>query len=72
MSKPVFLFSILFCSFFVFAETNVYKISMLGAEIGKSTETWSVGSGGDGHCEITLLSVSEMSLARGMDSMTVK
>ena len=72
MSKPVFLFLILFFSFFVFAETNVYKISMMGAEIGKSTETWSVGSGADGHCEITLHSVSEMSLARGMDSMTVK
>ncbi len=72
MSKPVFLFSILFFSFFVFAETNVYKISMMGAEIGKSTETWSVGSGGDGHCEITLRSVSEMSLARGLDSMTIK
>ena len=72
MSKPLFLFLILFFSFFVFAETNVYKISMMGAEIGKSTETWSVGSGADGHCEITLHSVSEMSLARGMDSMTVK
>ena len=72
MSKPVFLFSLLFFSFFVFAETNVYKISMMGSEIGKSTETWSVGSGSDGHCEITLRSVSEMSLARGMDSMTVK
>jgi hypothetical protein len=72
MSKPVFLFLILFFSFFVFAETNVYKISMMGAEIGKSTETWEEKKNPDGHCEITLHSVSEMSLARGMDSMTVK
>ena len=72
MSKPVFLFLSLFLTFFVFAETNVYKISMMGTEIGKSTETWSEGKGADGSCEITLHSVSEMSLARGMDSMTVR
>ena len=72
MIRPVFLvFSILF-SFFIFAETNVYKISMMGAEIGKSTETWEEKRNPDGSCEIILRSVSEMSLARGMDAMTVK
>ena len=72
MSKPVFLvFSILF-SFFIFAETNVYKISMMGAEIGRDTETWEEKKNPDGTCEITLRSVSEMSLARGLDSMTIK
>ena len=72
MSKPVFLvFSILF-SFFIFAETNVYKISMMGAEIGRDTETWEEKKNPDGTCEIMLHSVSEMSLARGMDAMTIK
>ncbi|MBP5202030.1 transglutaminase domain-containing protein [bacterium] len=72
MSKPVFLFSTLFFTFFVFAETNVYKISMMGAEIGRSTETWSQANAADGSCELTMHSVSEMSLARGVDSMTIK
>lgn len=72
MSKPVFLFLSLFFSFFIFAETNVYRISMMGAEIGKSTETWEEKKNPDGSCEITLRSVSEMSLARGLDSMTIK
>lgn len=72
MSKPVFLFLSLFFSFFIFAETNVYRISMMGAEIGRSTETWEEKKNPDGSCEITLRSVSEMSLARGLDSMTIK
>ena len=72
MSKPVFLFLSLFFSFFIFAETNVYRISMMGAEIGRSTETWEEKINPDGSCEITLRSVSEMSLARGLDSMTIK
>ena len=72
MIKPVFLFFPLFFSFFVYAETNVYKISMMGAEIGKSTETWEEKRNPDGSCEINLHSVSEMSLARGIDSMTIK
>ena len=72
MSKPVFLFLSLFFSFFIFAETNVYRISMMGAEIGRSTETWEEKKNPDGSCEITLSSVSEMSLARGLDSMTIK
>ena len=72
MSRPVFLLSLLLFSFFVFAETNVYKISMMGAEIGKSTETWEEKRNPDGSCELILHSVSEMSLARGMDSMTLK
>ena len=72
MSKPVFLFLSLFFSFFIFAETNVYRISMMGAEIGKSTETWEEKKNPDGSCEIMLRSVSEMSLARGLDSMTIK
>ena len=72
MIKPVFLFLSLFISLFIFAETNVYKISMMGAEIGRSTETWEEKRNPDGSCEITLRSVSDMSLARGMDSMTIK
>ena len=72
MNKPVFLFLSIFFSFLIFAETNVYKISMMGAEIGKSTETWEEKKNPDGTCEITLRSVSEMSLARGLDSMTIK
>ena len=72
MSKPVFLFLSLFFSLFIFAETNVYRISMMGAEIGKSTETWEEKKNPDGSCEIVLRSVSEMSLARGLDSMTIK
>ena len=72
MSKPVFLFLSLFFSFLIFAETNVYRISMMGAEIGKSTETWEEKKNPDGSCEIVLRSVSEMSLARGFDSMTIK
>ncbi len=72
MSKPVFLFLSLFFSFFISAETNVYRISMMGAEIGRSTETWEEKKNPDGSCEITLRSVSEMSLARGLDSMTIK
>jgi len=72
MSKPVFLFLSLFFSFSVFAETNIYRISMMGAEIGRSTETWEEKKDPDGSCEITLRSVSEMSLARGLDSMTIK
>ena len=72
MSKPVFLFLSLFFSFFVSAETNVYRISMIGAEIGKSTETWEEKKNPDGSCGLTLHSVSEMSLARGLDSMTIK
>ncbi len=71
MFKPVFVFLSLFFSFFVFAETNVYKISMMGVEIGKSTETWSENRASDGSCELTLHSVSEMSLARGVDAMTI-
>ena len=72
MNKPVFLLLSIFFSFLIFAETNVYKISMMGAEIGKSTETWEEKKNPDGTCEITLRSVSEMSLARGLDSMTIK
>ena len=72
MSKPVFLFLSLFFSFLIFAETNVYRISMMGAEIGKSTETWEEKKNPDGSCEIVLRSVSEMSLACGFDSMTIK
>ena len=72
MSKPVFLFLSIFFTFFVFAETNIYKISMMGAEIGRSTETWEEKKNPDGSCELTLRSVSEMSLARGVDSMTIK
>ncbi|MBR6421426.1 transglutaminase domain-containing protein [bacterium] len=72
MSKPVFLFLSLFFSFFIFAQTNVYRISMMGAEIGKSTESWEEKKNHDGSCEIVLHSVSEMSLARGLDSMTIK
>ena len=72
MSKPVFMLSLFFFSFFVFAETNVYKISMMGAEIGKSTETWSEVKTADGSCELVLKSVSEMNLARGFDSMNIK
>lgn len=71
MSKPVFLFLSFFFSFFIFAETNVYKISMMGTEIGKSIETWEEKRNPDGSCEIVLRSVSEMSLARGLDSMTI-
>ena len=72
MSRPVFLFLSIFFTFFVFAETNVYKISMMGAEIGRSTETWEEKRNPDGSCELVLRSVSEMSLARGVDSMTIK
>ena len=72
MSKPVFLFLSIFFTFFVFAETNVYRISMMGAEIGKSTETWEEKRNPDGSCELVLRSVSEMSLARGVDSMTIR
>ena len=72
MSRSFFLVFFMLFSLSVFAETNVYKISMMGAEIGKSTETWEEKTDPDGSCEITLHSVSEMSLARGMDSMTVK
>ena len=71
MIKQVFLFLSLFFSLFIFAETNVYKISMMGMEIGRSTETWEEKKSSDGGCEIVLHSVSEMSLARGVDSMTL-
>ena len=72
MSRPFFLVFFMLFSLSVFAETNVYKISMMGAEIGRSTETWEEKTDPDGSCEITLHSVSEMSLARGIDSMTIK
>lgn len=72
MLKPLFIFLSTCFSFLIFAETNVYKISMMSAEIGKSTETWSEVKTPDGSCELVLKSVSEMNLARGFDSMSIK
>ena len=62
----------IFFSFQICAETNVYKISMMGMEIGKSTEIWEEHRKNDGSCELSLKSLSEMTIARGGFSLTLK
>lgn len=44
---------------------------MFGNEIGKSTETWEEKKNHDGSCEVKLHSVSEMTIVRGGDSMSL-
>ena len=63
---------IIFFSIQIYAETNVYKILMMGTEIGKSTEIWEELRKNDGTCELSLKSVSEMTIARGGFSLTMK
>ncbi len=67
-----FIFAvILFSICFSYGEENVYSISMLGQEIGTSSEKWSVIQHKDGRCFIKLETNSEMKIMRGPSSMEV-
>ena len=72
MQKRFLSVLLILFSFQIYAETNVYKILMMGMEIGKSTEIWEEKRTPDGACELSLSSVSEMTISRGSFALSMK